>query len=1168
MAYFMLGGEFMPIESKATILNINQSMSPSSDNAIGFCKPMFEDIFLFSCELAASMDRPPYYGDEIDLGFWEKLNMEFGEPDGTLKIVCMGNSLTEGFGGGGTNWPDVWKDLSGYDVINKGISGETSGQMLARFNADVVSQSPNYCIIECGTNDGMQDVPISQCKANIQAMVNLCLANNIKPRFVHYIQRYNQMQLALDSGKYIFDPNYMAQYLEDVWEYEQSLGYPCLLLNNATDVDKDNADMSYFYNTENDFVHPNALGYEQWGRYVRLGFVDISSSSSGIDNHIYSLHEGWKYKYYYNQKKFIILDENEVIIYEKDNVTTINQFPIDFSVHKSHQFEIIISDASDISTFYIPTGLVKKVYRDSPTVNNGYIPVINNCYLPNYVKSKFPSEKRRNPVVAVVGSSLTSCSLSEFGEGKYPSWCSRFEEVSGYTVLNRGIAASNSGQDLESFWDFVVKVRPDYCIMEVGINDAQDYTKHPKDNTKRVVHSMVNLCKINQIEPIFIIAIPPYNEGDNQPPWSLSYIIYLRDRQNELKEYIESLGYVVYTYFEALEASPGIIDLSLTYDNVHPNSDGNKLLGDYFYSYLSDLEKKHEYVVMKPEDTIKIVMIGDSLTAGYPYTFSKPSKSEDLYSWTHTYRELSGYKIINMGISGDTTDGVLARFYDDVVNIHPDYVFIEIGINDCEFFGYNHLSQSIANIDDMIRICEENSIDVRFITPVARSNMGVYSDIQSVVRYSSALREHIINLGFEPIDYFTPLDSSYDTLNLDYFTDGLHPNERGYEIVGKYIYNQLNSLVGKKENITVVVIGDSITAGYPYTDNKPGEMPNDWASWTATFRELSGYRVINQAIGGTTMVDTEARFMDDVVALHPDYVIVENGNDMRYGLDNFYMTSNAIDSIVRMCEENNINLIFVQPILRYNMTDYVSSYSTEDMIKYCHMMHEYETNLGYPSIVGYYTPLSVSMRDANQTLMYSDTEAIQSFLVDGVHPTLEGYKIVGEWLTPQIIDAMSWLEEDEYPNSSVYKIQQIYEDGFMKYTINQKYDLVKYLSIVGGTQGCVGVDFANKVIPTAQVYEDNFTTSYALKTQVTFKAQMLQCRWILAIMGLTMFPMLEPILRKGEEQNNRPVYEPWLIWGVLKFLGNHEYGGPYYPWDDEDTPNIDVLDGISPNWSY
>ena len=138
----------------------------------------------------------------------------------------------------------------------------------------------------------------------------------------------------------------------------------------------------------------------------------------------------------------------------------------------------------------------------------------------------------------------------------------------------------------------------------------------------------------------------------------------------------------------------------------------------------------------------------------------------------------------------------------------------------------------------------------------------------------------------------------------------------------------------------------------------------------------------------------------------------------------------------------------------------------------------------------------------------------------------------------------------------------------MEYSFNPSYELVKYPSTIGGTQGHIGIDFVNKAIPSSQVYEDNFIPIYAVKVPVTFKACMLQYRWVLGILGLTMFPMLEPILRPEEEQNNRPVYEPWLIWGVFKFLGNHEYGGPYYPWDDEDTPNIDVLDGVSPNWSY
>ena len=57
-----------------------------------------------------------------------------------------------------------------------------------------------------------------------------------------------------------------------------------------------------------------------------------------------------------------------------------------------------------------------------------------------------------------------------------------------------------------------------------------------------------------------------------------------------------------------------------------------------------------------------------------------------------------------------------------------------------------------------------------------------------------------------------------------------------------------------------------------------------------------------------------------------------------------------------------------------------------------------------------------------------------------------------------------------------------------------------------------------------------------------------------------LFPKYQKIVRPGESNNNRPVYEPWLIWGVLKFLWLHRS-------EEEDDYGIPVFD-LSPNWSY
>ena len=214
-----------------------------------------------------------------------------------------------------------------------------------------------------------------------------------------------------------------------------------------------------------------------------------------------------------------------------------------------------------------------------------------------------------------------------------------------------------------------------------------------------------------------------------------------------------------------------------------------------------------------------------------------------------------------------------------------------------------------------------------------------------------------------------------------------------------YIENQTTSSFAvrfENPNLTprtplVVVIGDSISSGFPFTGDKPGNYPSDWASWTAKFRELSGYTVINQAVAGTTTDDCRSRFMTDVVALKPDYVIIEYGNDCGFGMDNFSRTQNNLNAISSMAKTYGIKIIFVQPVARLNMTAY-GTY--EELVKYKayhERMYMAELLLGWPSLKGYYNPLDSGPDTVNL-----------DYLVEGIHPTQEGYEIVGEWLTPQI----------------------------------------------------------------------------------------------------------------------------------------------------------------------
>ena len=89
----------------------------------------------------------------------------------------------------------------------------------------------------------------------------------------------------------------------------------------------------------------------------------------------------------------------------------------------------------------------------------------------------------------------------------------------------------------------------------------------------------------------------------------------------------------------------------------------------------------------------KIVCIGDSLTAGYGV--------EEGYGWTDILQSRTNTKIINSGLSGDTTTGMLVRFRTRVLNHKPSHVIIMGGTNDLLLKLGDELI--LSNIHAMIR---------------------------------------------------------------------------------------------------------------------------------------------------------------------------------------------------------------------------------------------------------------------------------------------------------------------------------------------------------------------------------------------------------------------------------------------------------------------------------
>ena len=99
-----------------------------------------------------------------------------------MKIVCIGDSLTHGYGVRRAHvWTRLIEDKYGVEVLNKGINGDSTGGMLSRFHRDVVDNKPSYVFIMGGANDMIMEVPLSVIRSNISTMVHQARGNRIIP---------------------------------------------------------------------------------------------------------------------------------------------------------------------------------------------------------------------------------------------------------------------------------------------------------------------------------------------------------------------------------------------------------------------------------------------------------------------------------------------------------------------------------------------------------------------------------------------------------------------------------------------------------------------------------------------------------------------------------------------------------------------------------------------------------------------------------------------------------------------------------------------------------------------------------------------------------------------------------------------------------------------------
>lgn len=101
-------------------------------------------------------------------GSWDITNER---PSGST-VIALGDSLTAGYRvAEGEGWPEKLSAIVGRPILNRGVSGNTTADALARLEADVLSQDPRIVLVCLGGNDMLRRMPADAQFDNLRTIV-------------------------------------------------------------------------------------------------------------------------------------------------------------------------------------------------------------------------------------------------------------------------------------------------------------------------------------------------------------------------------------------------------------------------------------------------------------------------------------------------------------------------------------------------------------------------------------------------------------------------------------------------------------------------------------------------------------------------------------------------------------------------------------------------------------------------------------------------------------------------------------------------------------------------------------------------------------------------------------------------------------------------------------
>ena len=197
--------------------------------------------------MATSVSAQTEKGDWAQFGRYADANKRATTP---AKVVFMGNSITDGW------WPKDSTFFIDNNFLDRGISGQTTSEMLVRFRQDVINLKPKAVVILAGINDIAHNngvISLENVFGNIVSMAELARYNKITPIICSVLPAYDfPWRRGMNPAPKVIELNKMLK------AYADKEGLTYVDYHSAMKDERDGLPK----NLASDEVHPTLEGYK------------------------------------------------------------------------------------------------------------------------------------------------------------------------------------------------------------------------------------------------------------------------------------------------------------------------------------------------------------------------------------------------------------------------------------------------------------------------------------------------------------------------------------------------------------------------------------------------------------------------------------------------------------------------------------------------------------------------------------------------------------------------------------------------------------------------------------------------------------------------------------------------------------------------------------------